>query len=63
MKPPLDENDRFILRLIFMFIVLFISAIGILAYIEINKQNNCFELLSKTEINSKNQVFVEKVCR
>ena len=63
MKPPLDENDRFILRLIFMFIVLFISAIGILTYIEINKQNNCFELLSKTEIDSKNQVFIEKVCR
>lgn len=63
MKPELNENDRFTLKLIFMFIVLFISAIGILAYIEINKQNNCFELLSKVDVDSKNQVFIEKVCR
>ena len=63
MKPELNENDRFTLKLIFMFIILFISAIGILAYIEINKQNSCFELLSKVDVDSKNQVFIEKVCR
>ena len=41
MKPELNENDQFILKLIFMFIVLFISAIGILAYIEISQLPRC----------------------
>jgi len=59
----MSNDDRFILKLMLIFVVLFAIIGGILAIIEINKQNNCFELLKTTTVTDKNHSFIEQICR
>ena len=67
MKTGLENSEKFILVIISLFILLIVSTTGLVAYTEINKQNNCFELLkhsgAETSSGKDQKTLIEKFCR